>query len=284
MILRIITVLQRFRAVWLNLLFAAYLVFLEPPVYERLSAAIERGWPDLFMGSLLIFIQLLEVAGMLMKRPVSAYFARVYPPNPAAGSGRENGRVILTIFALIFHLAGSAFLTLVALDVMSAGNGMGDTGGAWGLLLFFVVLVKEAFVVSMLLGMGGGAAMYKEPGQKPKNWVERLSSWLVAKQLDTIRLKDALLDLGGDLLLLVFSTLAFTALWGVVSGSSPLHGQGLERLPEYLGISFLFLGAYFTTRSVYLMEGLSVMQSRLIRIVGWASFFLVWLGALWALP
>ncbi len=283
--MHILLTLLRYRFIWLNLLLAVYLWVLQPPVFQRLSTAVERGRPDVFMGVVLLCIQVVELAGLLLKRPMSAYFARIYPDNDAAAARRENSKVFSIIFVPIFHLIGAVFLTIIALDVMCSGNGMGSGTASWlFVLIFFVVIIKEAFVVTMLIGVGTGASVEKGNGREPTDIFERLSQWLSAKRIDAIGFKDALKDLVGDLLLLVFSALAYTALWDVFSASSPLRHHGIERLWEYLGISIFFLAAYFTTRSVYLMEELSMQQSQKARIFSWISFLLVWLSSLWLIP
>jgi hypothetical protein len=111
-----------------------------------------------------------------------------------------------------------------------------------------------------------------------------LNRWLAPPEITQITLKEAVKDIAGDLLLLIFSSLAYTATWDLITAGSPLRRQGSARLAEYLGASFFFFMVYFTTRSVYLMQELSIRQSRAARFFSWLSFLAVWLTALWFMP
>ncbi len=284
--MNLFNILLRFRFIWLNLLFVGYLWLLQPVALQRLSSSAHDSSPDWLMGGILLGIQAIEMIGLLLKRPVSAYYARRYPDSSQPGGCMESVKVSLFVFAPIFHMCAAALLTIVVLDLLKMTERY-ESAVLWQCLpvpLFFVVLTKEAFYTVLLLGMGstGLAPRQARPQSKPQ-WVERLDRWLASPVVDQITLKDAVKDITGDLLLLIFTTLAYTALWELLTAGA-LSRQGSERLAEYLGVSILFVVVYFTTRSVYLMQELSIQQSRAARILSWVSFLVTWLVALWSIP
>jgi hypothetical protein len=74
------TRLLRFRFFWLNLLFVGYLWLLQPAVLQRLFASSQGSRPDWLMGGILLGIQVIEVVGLLLKRPVGCQRQLELPP------------------------------------------------------------------------------------------------------------------------------------------------------------------------------------------------------------
>jgi hypothetical protein len=284
--MHLIFALQRSRFIWLNLLFAGYLWLLQPAVLQRLDASTQGNDPDWLMGGLLLGIQVIEMAGLLLKRPVGAFYARRDPDSNAPGKW-DTLKVALFVFIPIFHLSLAAFLAMIALGLLKMGGGS-ETAAilqCLSVLVVFAIITKEAFFVALALGIGlaGSAFDHNTPTRAPAPWVERANRWLAPPEITQITQKDALKDMAGDLLLLAFSALAYTTLWEFGTADA-LRAQGSERLWEYLGLSILFFMVYFTTRSVYLMQELSLQQSRAARVFTGVSFLVVWLSALWAIP
>lgn len=280
--------LQRWRFIWLNLLFMAYLWLAQPAVMQRMMASSQAEHPDWLMGGLLVGLQGLEVIGLLLKRPVSAFYAWHNPDTGDNGGWQDNLKVALFVFIPILHICFTAILTVVVFEMlkMNARNGATAAWQCLSLLLFFVVLFKEAFFAGLILSIGVGASgrgLASVQPQQPR-WAERLNRWLAPPVPAQLTLKEMAQDLAGDLLLLAFSMLAYTAGWEFITASSPVRGQGSELLAEYLGVSLFFFMTYFTTRSVYLMQELSIRQSRTARTFSWVSFLAVWISALWFMP
>ena len=283
--MRLLSVLLRFRFVWLNLLFAAYLGWLQPVLLQRMVTAEQTHRPDWLLGALLLGSQLFELAGLLLKRPASAFFARQNPDISQPNGCRENAKVAALVLVPVLHLGAAAMLTLIAFDLWGWVGPNAAAPGAWLVLpLFFVMLTKEAFFVVLMIGIGAAGSQH-ESALAPAGvrFGARLNRWLSPPAGTRLTLKEILMDLAGDLLLLVFAALTYTAAWEFVTAGSPLRHQGVERLGEYLGVSLMFFMVYFTTRSVYLMQEISIRQSRAARIFGWVSFGLVWAAALWGL-
>ena len=281
-----ISMLQRFRFIWLNLLFVIYLWTLQPAVLQRLNASTRGEHPDWVMGGLLLGVQIFEMVGLLFKRPVSAFYAWRYPDSKAPGGYRDNLKVVLFVFTPIFHLCLAAALTGVALGLL--GSGLSDKAAApwqcFSVLLFFAVITKEAFFVALLLGIGwAGSALDRTPTQPGPLWIEHLNRWLYPPELAQITLQDAAKDIAGDLMLLAFAALAYTATWDLILADSLRRAYGADLLWAYLGVSIFFFMIYFANRSIYLMQELSIQQSRSARIFSWVSLLVVWLSALWSI-
>lgn len=279
-------ILYRFRFLWLNLLFAGYLWVIQPIVFQRMEASAQGSSPDWLMGGILLGIQAFEMIGLLLKRPACAFHAQRYPGSPLPDVRGEGAKVSMFVFAPIFHICVSALLTMVALDLlkMTARHEAATLCQWLTVLVFIVVLAKEAFYAALLIGIGlPGLSPGKVPAYSKPQWVERLNRWLSPPLIDQITLKDALKDIIGDVLLLIFAALAYTASWELLTAGA-LHRQGAERLSEYLGVSILFVTVFFATRSVYLMKDLSTSKSRAGKIVSWVSFLVTWLAALWSIP
>ncbi|MCG2785669.1 MAG: hypothetical protein L6461_11235 [Anaerolineae bacterium] len=278
--------LQRYRFIWLNLLFAGYLWWIQPAVLQRLIASEQRQSPDWVMGSILLGIQVIEIVGMLFKRPVSAFYARRYPDSNPPGSWQENVKVILFIFTPIFHIGLASVLTIVALGLLKMGvrEETATVLQCLSLLLFFAVLMKEAFFVTLMLGIGVAGSTYENaPTSSHTIWVDRLNRWLSPPVAAQLTHRDILKDITGDLLLLIFTALAYTSAWDSIVASSPLHAQGIDRLFEILGVSLFFFMVYFANRSIYLMQELSIQQSQTTKTFAWISLLAIWLSALWPL-
>lgn len=97
--LAISILLFRARPVLLNGLFIAYLIWGQPQLMERLNAS-QDGRGDWQLGGLLLIVPLVEIIGIRLKRPVSAYFAWRYPRQ-----GTSVYLVVVYIHTAVFRLA-----------------------------------------------------------------------------------------------------------------------------------------------------------------------------------
>jgi hypothetical protein len=268
----LVQILFKARPVLLNLLFIAYLWLLQPGLVARLNAS-QDGRGDWAMGGLLLVIPLLEIAGILLKRPVRAYFSRHYPRQDGS-----NFLIAAYILTAIFHLSLGAFLLIVAFQV---GGGM-PTGSLPGslqclmLVLLFVTIAKEGLVIATSYPVESkpfGAGAFPE-SRSALN--DALMRFLTVRAPEQITLKIFLVDLLGDLLLLAFSAVVYTALWEFgTQGSQVSPGQA--GFADYLGLTFYFLLVFLPLRMVSLMDE---MASRAQRILSAASLAAVWLAAM----
>lgn len=271
----LVQILFKARPVLLNLLFIAYLWLLQPGLVARLNAS-QDGRGDWAMGGLLLVIPLLEIAGILLKRPVRAYFSRHYPRQDGS-----NFLIAAYILTAIFHLSLGAFLLIVAFQV---GGGM-PTGSLPGslqclmLVLLFVTIAKEGLVIATSYPVESkpfGAGAFPE-SRSALN--DALMRFLTVRAPEQITLKIFLVDLLGDLLLLAFSAVVYTALWEFgTQGSQVSPGQA--GFADYLGLTFYFLLVFLPLRMVSLMDEMAIQASRAQRILSAASLAAVWLVAM----
>jgi len=280
-----LSTLIRFRFIWLNLLFAAYLWLLQPIVLQRLATVSRTQQPDWLLGGLLLGVQFGELVALLLKRPAGTFFARQNPAVSQPNSWRDNAKVAGLVLVPILHIGTAAMLTLITFQAWGWMGSGAPAPGAWLVQpMFFLILIKEGFFVVLLISTGVTGSQHEQAlNPHPTGLGARLNRWLAPPVGATLSLKEAIMDLTGDLLLLAFSTLTYTGAWEFITYESPLRHQGIERLWEYLGISLMFMMVYFTTRSVYLMQVFSIQQNRVARIGDWVSFSLVWAAALWGL-
>ncbi len=247
--------MQRFwvfyRTLLLNLIFAAYLVFLQPTVLQRLEATKGYRSADPLMGVLLLALPLLEVGGVYLKHPASAYYfhhctAKRLRDDPMVGGVG----VGIFLCAVILHLGMSVFLAIMAFQVLGVRTG---EGGALlpliGLTGFiFLVIFKEVLFMVLWYNPFGGST--DPPAQ------------LTPKLL----LRDGL----GDLLLLIFSAVGYTALWdATISPDDAGVGAGV-----------LFLFIYPLLRSIYLFQEIFLEKDRWAKVWSWMSFVFVLAAAM----
>ena len=212
----------RFRGVFFSLLFIGYLTFLAPFVQARFSGAAHG--PDWLFVGIILGVQVVELGGLLLKRPLTAYYATHVPVS-------ETKLLLSYLFPAIFHLCFSFFLTLAAFGSLGGWNDRISVGlRCLSVGLFFLVLVKEAFFVAFMLppvpSFGG------PPRSRFDVETRRLLLPKVPGALTPAVIGRNLL---GDLCMLIHSTLAYSVLWEVLAASSLGRDVG-----DYLGLSLFF--------------------------------------------
>lgn len=271
----IVQYLFKVRPAALNLLFIAYLWFVHPGFMARINAS-QDGRGDWKLGWLLLLAPLLEIAGIILKRPVSVYFARHYP-----NTGASTSLMVAFLFSAIFRLAMGVFVVMVAFQV-GFGGPTGDMPGGlqWLMVVMvFVAIFKETFVI--LLAYPAETKAYQDlafpPGQEQFKRV--LTSIFTSHPPEQITLWVFLRDLLGDLLLLAFSAVIYSALWEFVTQGARIDA-GYEGLMDYLGLTFFFLLTYLPLRIVSLMSEMAIQTSKSQRVVSLVSLAAVWVSAM----
>ena len=272
----IVQYLFKARPVALNLLFIGYLWFLHPGFMERINAS-QDGRGDWTLGWLLLAAPLLEIAGIWLKRPVSVYFARHYP-----SKGESTSLMVAFLFSAIFRLAMGVFVMLVAFQV-GFGGPTGDMPAGLQclmVLMVFAAIFKETFVI--LLAYPTEDKAYRDLAFPPQHeqFKRVLMRIFSAHPPDEITLWVFLRDLLGDLLLLAFSAVVYTALWDFVTQGAQIDA-GFDGFLDYLGLTFFFLLTYLPLRMVSLMNEMAIQTSKAQRVISMASLVAVWLTAMW---
>jgi len=260
----------RFRPVLLNGLFIAYLIWGQPRLMERLNAS-QNGRGDWPLGGLLLAVPLLEVLGILLKQPVSAYFALHYPRQ-----GNSTYLILVYVLTAVFRLALGPFFMIVAFQV-GGGKPIGQLSDGLQMLMALMVLIaifKETAVIALAFpkeGMIIGEKATQSSNLPLERWLEKVFFGRPPEQID---LKAALRDLLGDLLLLAFLALVYTAMWEFVI---QIDATRLDFM-DYLGLTFFFLLVFLPLRMMGLVGEMTTQTGKWQRVISVASLAAVWLA------
>ena len=174
------------------------------------------------------------------------------------------------------------FLALMAFDLM--GFGLADeTTATQGFLLVFLVFVfifKDALFIVLTLSVAPLAGQALSASHSRLD--SQLRRWIEPAVITQVSLKDAVKDVFGDLLLLGYAALAYTASWEFIATDASMHRP--RHLFEFIGVSIFFFMVYLSTRLTTLIQEITIEQSRRARILSWISFLVVWLSALLTIP
>jgi hypothetical protein len=243
--LAISILLFRARPVLLNGLFIAYLIWGQPQLMERLNAS-QDGRGDWQLGGLLLIVPLVEIIGIRLKRPVSAYFAWRYPRQ-----GTSVYLVVVYILTAVFRLALGFFYLTVAFQV-GGGKPVGQLSDGWQLLMVvmvFVIIIIETLVIVMAFPLNH----VNINGQPP------LSSNLPLER---------------DRLLLVFSAVVYTVMWDFVTQG---NGTNMEAV-DFLGLTIFFLWVFLPLRMTSLVDEMTTQTGKWQREISVVSLAAVWLA------
>jgi hypothetical protein len=249
--------LLQYRAIYIYFLFIAYLIYIHPDIIERLSQTSPKK-PDPLLGWIFLLIPLLEILGIWLKYPVLAYYRNQYPAK------ESNWMVIAMVFLPILHIGMSAFLFIAGTQIAGL-QPEGDAAWYWQLLYvagFFLILFKEGGFLALFFTFGG-MNWTKNQRYPPKViFLNRLQH-----DLKEIRLVDIILDTLGDIFLLIFSALGYTALWEHVGMSSPFYTQvsWWEYLTQFLGVIIYFLMVIPPLQAVYMLQNATLQISKMQR-------------------
>ena len=236
---------------------------------ERLNAS-QNGLGDWQLGGLLLAIPLLEVLGILFKQPVSVYYATHYPRQRSS-----NYLILVYVLAAILRLALGPFLMIVAFQV-GGGKPTGQLSGGLQMLMVlmvFVAIIKEAVVIALAFPKASMVFGNKDPQTSNlalERWLEKVFFGRVPDQID---FRIALRDLFGDLLLLTFSALVYTAMWEFIVQVS---AAGFDIL-DYLGLTFFFLLVFLPLRMTGLVGEMTTQTSKWQRMISGVSLAAIWL-------
>lgn len=246
------------RAVLLNLLFGAYLLFLHPILLRRLAATQGYSTPDPLIGTMLLLLPLTELAGVYLKRPLFAYrFAKRFPDDRSIFQHPrlQTVTIVFSFFSLLFGMALSAIFTFAAL------NTLGITSPAMLCLpIFPVVILRGSFIGMIWYGAGLGGVAVKAP--------RRISKGLRWR------------DLLGDVLLLCYGAVGYTALWEAnpfFRSSAWGHFFFEDLFPGTTWGDDLFallylVAVYIVLRSVYLVQDIFLETRPAAKLWSWLTF------------
>lgn len=262
--------LFRARPILLNGLFIVYLFVLQPRLMERLNAS-QDGRGDWQLAGLLMLVPLIEIVGIRLKRPVSAYFAWRYPRQ-----GTSAYLVVVFILTAVFRLALGFFYLTVAFQV-GGGKPVGQLSEVWQLLMVvmvFVIIIIETLVIVMAFPLNhvkvNGQPM-PSSNLPLERWLQKVFYGRTPEQID---LKIALFGLLGDLLMLAFSAVVYTVMWDFVTQGSEKSTEAAE----FLGLTIFFLWVFLPLRMTGLVDEMTTQTGKWQREISVVSLAAVWLA------
>lgn len=250
------------RGIFFYLLFIGYLITIHPGLIERLSEASLSN-PDPLLGWIFLLGPFLELAGFWLKYPLLTYYTRKHPLKPS------DWTIVVMVLLPVLHLAMSAFLFIVGTQIAGL-QPEGNAAWYWHLLYvvgFFLVLIKEGGFLLLFFSFAG--MKWTANQQYPP---EILLLKRLRKTIQEIRLEHLLEDTLGDVFLLIFSSLGYTALWEYVGMSSPFHtGVGFWRyFYQLIGVLVYFMMVIPPLQAVYLLRDTIVRTTKRQKL--WSAF------------
>lgn len=252
---------QGFQGFLFNLLFIAYLWFFQPQVMQRMTLVAKQGGQDPILGWVLIVSSILEMAGFFLKAPRLKQRIAENPDN--------NKNWILIGWAVwIPHIALSIFILFMIMQSFGMPIDPEVTYPDSIIFIFFAIILKELFLLYGIYWLDNPLSGAKFLGRVfPSNQIAMQWSWL------------------GDLLVFPFSVLAFTAFWELFVSGIPFTWKYIfDGVVEILSASLLFLFAYATSRSIYIIEEWALARTRLNYLFLAGTTLLSLAIALWNIP
>lgn len=261
-------ILQR-SYILLNLFFIVYVWQIQPSVLKRLIAVSQSQQKDLLIGLLILSVPIIEIIGVVLKRPVSAYLQWHYPRTE--GSTWD---LVTYLFAAICHIGAAALLVIVGFEALRIGFDANTPGGMQGLLfaVFMLILFKEAFFV-VLIVPSSMTSLLQQLNQKDDIFVSRRLS-----PPKSITLWLALRNLLGEFFILIYSALLFTCLWEFLCVSQ------IDGVFDYFGVSFFYIWIFLAARTTSIMEGLGIQNAPNQKWWSLLTGVAIWLVTMLTLP
>lgn len=236
-----------------NLLFLLLVIVFKHPLLDRFLGNEGSDVPDYLLGGLLLGALVLEIAGFVGKRPA---LGRSVIESASQMHGCAS---LLAFLMMIGHPALSFMIYLISYQVAwSKGDWLMQALGGLGFVLIFI---REAVFIYLWIGPPKGG-YHQRPG----------------------RLEMAG-DVLGDLALLIFAFLVKVIIWDGIGLQSPLRASDpLDQAMELIGISIFFIMTLMPMNSLIYRQQFMARQTRLQRILFWASFIILVFSALSTFP
>lgn len=252
---------QGFQGILFNLLFIAYLWLFQPQVTQKMTLVAKHGGQDAMLGWVLILASVLETVGFFLKAPRLKQRIAENPDN-------DKNWILIGWAVWIPHIAITIFILFMILQSFGMPIDPEVKYPDTIIFIFFAIILKELFLLYGIYWLDNQVGENRFMGKIfPSDVTAARWSWL------------------GDLLLFPYSVLAFTAFWELFVSGIPFTWKYIfDGVVEILSASLLFLFAYATSRSIYIIEEWAVARTRLNYLILAGTTLLSLAIALWNIP
>ncbi len=252
---------QGFQGILFNLLFIAYLWLFQPQVTQKMTLVAKHGGQDPILGWVLIIASVFETAGFFLKAPRLKQRIAENPDN-------DKNWILIGWAVWIPHIALSIFIFIIILQSFGIPIQAGLAYPDYVVFIFFGILVKEFFLLYGIYWLDNQFGSRKNNRKAlPSDLTIVMRSWL------------------GDILIFPFSVLAFTAFWELFVSGIPFTWEYIfDGIVETLSAAMLFLFAYATSHSIYIIEEWALTRTRKQQILLAGTTLLSLAIALWNIP
>ncbi|MEJ5308419.1 MAG: hypothetical protein WHX52_01485 [Anaerolineae bacterium] len=249
-----------------NGLFLLYFALVQPALLARLERVPEQA--DVTLGMFLVLMAIAELVGVWLKFPALRENLRAWYKASTLGA-------FVCGMAAMMHLG--LIMTFFTLSMAQAfGMAWSDDvpflQGFLGFALFIAMIAREGVLLEILTKL-------------LQNLKNPTAHYVPAFFLDLYERSAGLSAVLGDVLLTLFSAVAYTVTWERFFGGMPFSAATFwGRLGEYMSAAALFCMIYPATQLPALVETWHTRQSLKTRLVSAGSFLLTMVIAILSLP
>jgi hypothetical protein len=222
------------------MLFILYIVFAEKPLSSIISHAVYNNTRNIFTGVFLLFVLLMEMAGIKVKLTCIGNEVRQSNPGKAGKSLSSN----FSLLIWIFHTVIGVILVMNFL-VLISGKDISEDMPVWGILILFIAVIREIIILVLLMSS-------EIPGKiKKVHWITEPLA---------------------DLCLFLFTCTAYTSTWGVLGRNMKVRGENPGITIVYFIVAMLvFILFYVPINLMYYVEQSHYRTSTLESMLFYAS-------------
>lgn len=265
--MNILNALLKYRSIPLYLLFIVYLLVVQPILLGELRQLAENDQPSLLFGILILTIQFLELLAFYLKRPMMMDYIG---SNLNSKQSPVQASILIIVFVPILHIGMAAFLYIAAAQI--GGFQPADSDGFWP---------QMAFVLGMFIVLAKEGLMLEQWWLKPVGSEHQAAS----NSSNQFSLSKRLLDFSGDILLLMFTAVGYTALWSYFAIGSPLESGSVWWMAvQYFGVLLFFIMTIVPLRGVYYMFLPFLKLNKRQIVLEWAGLLVSFIVAAMSIP
>lgn len=249
-----------------NGLFLLYFTLVQPALLARLARVPEQT--DVALGLFLVLMSLVELVGVWLKLPALRENLKAWG-NKSTLAAFAGGVVVLVHLGLIMFL-----FTLSATQAFGV-NWANDPPfllGLLGFVFFMAMVAKEGVLLESLLDVVNHPE--SSAGHRVPAFFQALHRRFPGMGV-----------MFGDILLSLFSAVAYTVTWERFFGGMPLSATTFwGRLGEYFTVAFLFCMLFPATQLPSTIEACLTRRSLSTRLISTGSLLLTMVIAILSLP